>query len=599
MCGIAGFLGDARSDLPDVASKFNHSLFHRGPDSQGYHTIDLDGHRTILLSHTRLAILDLSISASQPMHDFNRESWIVFNGEIYNHIEIRQELEQMGHFFRTDHSDTEAILHGYEEWGTDILSRIRGMFAFALWDGRKRQLLLAVDGLGIKPLYYADANGSFVFSSEVRAILETGIVNARIDPIGLEMFLSFGAVQGPSTIISGVRSLPPGTYLAVSSDGKVDGPHTWYNLPFKQDGCGTKPVMAEIRHLLDDAVRSHLIADVPVGLFLSGGIDSGVVAGLAAKHSANIKAFSITFPDWPDSEGELARETARIHGLDHIEIPFSESDLLAVLPEALKAMDEPSFDGLNIFVISKAVREAGFKVVLSGMGGDEVFGGYSTFRQLPVLSAWGRRLGPLAPFLREYTDIYGGYALRKGLFTKAVRRDLFPSRPGWSGATERDICHKLDDVNAVSLLELRVYLANMLLRDTDCMSMAHGLEVRVPLLDRPLVDYMANVHGKYKVSRFTHKPLLVGAARDLLPGNIYRRPKQGFVFPWGKWLHGALCPLVEAALLDAETFRSIGMNPSSVAGVWRDFIRGGTGLRWNHVWSLVALREWALRHLPT
>ena len=594
MCGVFGYI----PRIPDRASstllRMGDALAHRGPDGRDDLCLAIGHARGLFLGHARLAILDPTPSGRQPMRDPETGNIVSFNGEIYNFRALREELKALGHPFRSQ-SDTEVLLKAWAEWGLECLSFLRGMFAFALWEEEAGRLTLAVDHAGMKPLYWWQGlDGTFVFASEIRALLASGLVPKRLDPVGLAGFLELGAVQAPETLIAGVRRLPPGTYLAVSARGEARGPFAWHDPPFPRMERGQKPDIERIRSFLDAAVERHLVADVPVALFLSGGMDSGAIAGLAARHRPDIQSFSAVFPDDPDPEAALARETARMHGLAHTEVPLTERDLLAAIPEALEAQDQPSYDGLNVYVIAKALAERGFKAALCGTGGDEIFGGYSTFRQLPILRRWARAL-PFVPGLRPYRDLASGYFLRKGLFPPEWRRALLPDIE-WNGAKNRrmDILG-LDPVNAVSILELRAYCANLLLRDADVMGMAHGLEIRCPLLDAVLVDYLCRIGGRWKVSRFAHKPLLAEAVKDLLPPGVTRRPKGGFVFPWGRWLRGALRPLAEESLNDGRVFAALGMDPRAVAQVWPAFMAGR--LRWHHVWALVALRAWAGRYL--
>ncbi len=635
MCGIAGYLGPRCESLATLAGCLAQSLGHRGPDDEGRQFVSITNRpdRSLLLVHRRLSIIDLSSRAHQPMHDPVTGNWIVYNGENYNFKDMREIMQRNGVEFNS-HSDTEVILKGYTWKGLEILNDIYGMFAFALWDATRNELLLAVDPVGIKPLYYwVGSQGEFLFASEIRALLGSGLMPKRIDPVGLEGYLSYGAVQGPHTIIAGIRALLPGTYLTVTADGRISGPHTYWAPPFVSEDkemLSIDKIGGDIRDLLEHVVRQHLVSDVPLGVFLSGGIDSSSLVAIASKYTSDLRTFSVTFSEEEYSEAPYSREVARQYGLDHTELCLSESDLLSRLPCALDSLDQPTLDGTNVFVISQAVRGAGVKVVLSGQGGDEVFGGYPTFRQVPAAYGWRQRLGvvphsvwmiigriwntvqsrrrvipdKLGQFLSDDGSAYATYFLLRQLFPPSSRRALFPqdgletSREGLprsEAVALQQACASLDPVNLVSLLELRTYLANMLLRDGDVMSMAHGLEVRVPFLDRRVVEFMAQLPGSSKMDKVLPKPLLLRALGERIPPAVYQRPKQGFTFPWLQWLQRQLRPLAEEALLDSDTYENLGMNPYVVREMWRSFLEGRPGISWSRIWALIVLREWSVR----
>lgn len=636
MCGIAGYLGPQLENVSGLADSLARSLAHRGPDDEGRQSLAIENRpeRSLLLVHRRLAIIDLSPLGHQPMCDSSTGNWIVYNGETYNFKELRQVMGCWGVTFKSQ-TDTEVLLKGYGWKGHAILKDLAGMFAFALWDEHRSELLLVVDPLGIKPLYYwTGPQGRFLFASEIRALLQTGLVPRRIDPIGLEGYLSYGAVQSPHTIINGVSALLPGTYLVVSADGKVSGPHAYWTAPFGSER-GEIASLDHIEHdilgLLEEVVGQHLVSDVPLGAFLSGGIDSSALVAMASRYATDLRTFSVTFAEEEFSEAPYSREVARLHGLNHTELCLSEGDLLCKLPGALASLDQPTLDGMNVYVISQAVRATGIKVVLSGQGGDEVFGGYPTFRQVPAACAWRQRLGilpspvwglvgglwnalqsrrrvipdKLGQFLLADGSTYATYFLLRQLFPPSVRRALFPGGgqgTSWEGMPNseatalREACTALDPVNLVSFLELRTYLANMLLRDGDVMSMAHGLEVRVPFLDRRVVECLARLPGNLKMDGGLPKPLLLRPLQHLIPPAVYKRPKQGFTFPWRQWLRQQLRPLAEEALSDTVTYRNLGMYPPAIDRLWRAFLADRRGISWSRIWALIVLREWAVRH---
>lgn len=635
MCGIAGFIGSRELKYGQIADSLLSSLAHRGPDGQGIRVIEprVATGRVVVLAHRRLAIIDLSECAAQPMEDTETGNWIVYNGEIYNFQSLKAELEKRGVLFRS-RSDTEVILKCYATEGLAALDRFCGMFALALWDSARGELVLAVDSMGIKPLYFwRGQDGTVLFASEVRALLATGLVSRIMDPVALESYLSYGAVQAPHTMIRGVTALLPGTYARVRANGSVDGPHRYWSPTFApEDTAPVDETMAieELRRLLREVVREHLISDVPLGAFLSGGIDSSSVVALMSEVAAEaVHTFSVTFVEQDFSEAPYSREIAGRYSTKHTEICLSEQDLLGMLPTALKAMDQPSVDGINVYVISRVVREAGVTVVLSGQGGDELFGGYPTFRQVRLVQKWRsllrvtprvarsavarlwsktvrRSLIPskVSQLLQSDGDVLTTYLILRQLYPPSTRRALFPAGEGvcTEGGQPRSLAEELhagmmalDPINKVSFLECRTYLANMLLRDGDVMSMAHSLEVRVPFLDRRLVDFVARIPGPQKVDSSVPKPLLVRAMEDLLPPSIYGRPKQGFTFPWEHWLRHQLRSYVAHMLDSPEAGVSIGLAPRVCQRFWHAFLAGEPGITWSRVWGLYVLLQWSQR----
>src|SRR5271156_1648198 len=392
MCGIVGILARKTQIPAEVLERATRSLAHRGPDDSG--TVLLKDAEPepleIGLGHRRLAILDLSPLGHQPMQDPVTGSWIVFNGEIYNFRELRKELAGNGVEFKS-HSDTEVILAAYRVWAESCLTRLGGMFAFALWDAPRKRLLLARDPMGIKPLYYHQSEQAFVFASEVRTILRTGLVPQKADPTGVLSYLTFGSVYEPWTLVEGVKAVPPGHVLTLK-DGSVSIREYWNPLTsssrMERDGIGTA---SQLPALLRDAVLSHLVSDVPVGVFLSGGIDSSALVAVLSHNGVRASTFSLVFAEEEFDEGRYSREVARRFGTEHHEIPVSQQDTLAVLPEALRAMDQPTIDGINTFLVSAKARAAGVKVALTGLGADEMFAGYSNFRRVPKMEVFSKR----------------------------------------------------------------------------------------------------------------------------------------------------------------------------------------------------------------
>ena len=641
MCGIAGLLAPqdrvSHSVLKDVSS----ALTHRGPDDEGIETLPVNFNPRLSLGlvHRRLSIIDLSPAAHQPMQDKASNNWIVFNGEIYNHRDIRKELASHGHTFDSQ-SDTEVILKAYTQWGQDCLGRLRGMFAFGIWDQRHSRLFLAVDRFGIKPLYYsALGKDRFLFCSEVRAALRTQQLKPDINRAALSSFLAYGAVQAPLTMVKGLVALLPGHCLTYEcQNGTIHTQQYWS--PSYSMSVGHNPRPGVTKENLPDAirraVRDHLVSDVPLGIFLSGGVDSSALAILVSQTPGigSLKSFSVSFTEPEYSESRYSRIIAKQIGCDHDEIVVSEEELYRSLPAALTAMDQPSIDGINTYIISRAVREAGIKAVLSGQGGDEVFGGYNSFTRIPraaqalawtdrfLSSAQLRRLArsivrlskgsifgvKAAQSLLAGADPVALYLISRQLFSPETQRRLAPDHLGermYDGLSHnahewlRQEIRGLDLFNTVSLLELRCYLANMLLRDSDTMSMAHGLEIRVPFLDHEIVSNVFAQNASDKFHSHIPKPLLISTVAKALPTSIYQRPKMGFTFPWDIWLRQRLRPEVEATLHDSPAIEKLGLSANEIMSLWNAFSRRDPSITWSRIWAIYSLLSWSDRHLTS
>lgn len=623
-------------------ARATEAIRHRGPDDSGVQVIKVAAPSPLEvgLGNRRLSILDLSPAGRQPMCDPETGNWIVYNGEVFNFRAVRDRLEGEGVRF-TSQSDTEVVLKAYGRWGERCLEEFRGMFAFAVWDAPRRRLFVARDRLGVKPLYYSHAGGHFSFSSEVRALLEGGLVPRRLSRAGLLDYLSFGSACDPASLVEGVSALRPGHYLTWEG-GRVDEVEYWdlggggqgraraeAASPAGANGGGGRKTPDELRGVLIEAVSLRLVSDVPVGVFLSGGIDSSLLVGLISREiGASVNTFSIVFDEADYSEASFSRDVARRFGTDHHETLLSQDEAFEAVPRALAAMDQPTVDGINTYVVSREARRAGLKVALSGLGGDEVFAGYSTFRRVARMerfaSAWGRLPASVrgaaaagvsnfmprgygAHKLNTLVRGEGGgthpYFLSRMLFVPEQRRRLLRSGgPVVSEQAERAAADMLrraghfDEVNRVSYLELRNYMVNTLLRDADSMSMAHGLEVRVPLLDHKLVEHVFSLPGGMKVDRRTPKPLLVGAVAGLLPDEVVYRPKRGFTLPFESWLRGRFRGemervLVHAADNPAQEF----IDRGAVRQTWQDFLSGD--LSWSRPWALYVLGRWCEMHM--
>ncbi|MGB7332365.1 MAG: asparagine synthase (glutamine-hydrolyzing) [Terriglobales bacterium] len=632
MCGIFGILAPSCSVSEDILQKTAATLAHRGPDDAGtvvIHDTSVRGCQ-LKLFHTRLSIIDLSPLGHQPMQDPVTGNWIVFNGEIYNFRELRQELESGGVEFKS-HSDTEVILAAYRVWGESCLTRLRGMFSFALWDAPQKRLLLARDPMGIKPLYYHQSAETFIFASEVRTLLQTGLVPRKADPTGVLSYLTFGSVYEPWTIVESVKAVPPGHMLTLEN-GSVTSREYWNLLRSSLQIESSPPpgngiaAAALLPAILRDAVLSHLVSDVPVGVFLSGGIDSSTLVAVLSHNGVRANTFSLVFQEEEFNEGKYSREVARRFGTEHHEIAVSQQETLAVLPDALFAMDQPTIDGVNTYLVSAKTRAAGVKVALTGLGADEMFAGYSNFRRVPKMETFSKRFGRLSRLaqrpisasvalfagksdrgrkLAELTadqDSIHPYFLVRMLFGAAEREALLTARDRETSQRALDgvllesvtASQSLDPVNRVSYLESHFYMRNTLLRDSDFMSMVHGLELRVPFLDQALVEACLRIPGTRKLEGNLPKSLLLKSLGVKLPMEIVNRPKRGFTLPFESWLRGEMRPVVEDALLKSSWDRT-SISASAVHEVWNRFLAGETS--WSRPWSLFVLKRWCEHNL--
>ena len=637
MCGIFGIAARNAPIPAGLLERGTQSLAHRGPDDSG--TILLRDARSsveIGLGNRRLAILDLSPLGHQPMQDAETGNWIVYNGEIYNFREVRDELEESGTRF-ISHSDTEVVLKAYARWSDACLSKFRGMFALAIWNASRRTLLLARDPMGIKPLYYAQTGSFFIFASEVRSLIGTGLVPRCISPAGLTNYLTFGSSYDPLTLIEGIQALPAGHTLTWK-DGNLQQSSYW---DLVDDPSLNEPATpsisvedealaaAQLRTMLEEAVRMQLVSDVPVGVFLSGGIDSSALVSILSHGGVTPSTFSIVFKESDFSEARHSRAVAERFRTDHHEIEVSQSDVLAAIPGALGAMDLPTMDGINTYFVSRETRKAGVKVALSGLGGDEVFAGYSSFRSIPrferIARTWrhvpaaGRRgvasafasLAPqsdqnrkLALLMCDEGEAIHPYFVSRMLFTPEPRGLLLRVSNGSAQATatasQREClsrARRLDAINRVSYLESRCYMLNTLLRDSDFMSMSQGLELRVPLIDHQLAKAVLALPGKWKLNG-PPKKLLVQALQLPLSDEIVHRPKRGFTLPFEHWMRQELRSEIEPVLDAKRVSRGpLGalLKGSEVEQVWQSFL--GRKTSWTRPWALYVLQRWCELHL--
>jgi asparagine synthase (glutamine-hydrolysing) len=550
MCGIAGFLQSEPGiqDLEPVLAGFQRALRHRGPDDCGF-WMNADG--SAGLAHTRLSILDLSPSGHQPMVSEDGRRVICFNGEIYNFRELRRALEESGEVFRTQ-SDTEVLLRLHAREGASMVERLRGMFAFCLWDKAEQTALLARDPLGIKPLYVHESRGRLAFASELRALTGSGLFRPTLDERAVQGFFETGSVPEPLTLAKEVRLLEAGHTLIWRAGASRR--RRYWRLQFGETFAGD-PVQ-HTREALLDSVRHHFVSDVPVGVFLSGGIDSTAVLALANETGhRGIGSFSITVDDPESDEGEVAKRTAKHFGSDHHEMLLDAEVARGLFGEFLKHTDQPSIDGLNTFTVSALARRHGMKVVLSGLGGDELFGGYASFSKIPqmlrlhhwlgcspflpgLLRCGGPRHRRMADFLSGSGSVEGAFAALRGIFSRPEAAALTAWITGGSAPLPEVVeagAGEDGTLDCISALELTRYMRNQLLRDSDVMSMAHGLELRVPLVDRVLVEKVTQVPAAQRLR--PNKGLFTDAVPEV-PDWVVNQRKRGFLFPYQKWLGG-------------------------------------------------------------
>jgi asparagine synthase (glutamine-hydrolysing) len=639
MCGIAGILAKASINITHPVMLMNDALAHRGPDADGLEVWRYQDRYQAAFAHRRLAVIDLSPSGKQPMATIDQRYWITFNGEIYNYQALREQLESEGVNFATS-TDTEVLLRLYEKYGKDCLRFLQGMFAFALRDSHTGEVFIARDRLGIKPLYYYAGDNLFLFASEIRALLASGLIPRFIDNVALHSFLSFGAVQEPRTMIEGVKSLPPAHYLILNGEGRIKELGRYWGLPDTQEderqAITPEESISETRARLEESIKLHMLADVPLGAFLSGGIDSGAIVALMSKQSSRqVNTFTVCFAEQEFSEREVAGRVAKRWDTAHTEIVLSEQEMLASLPQAIADIDQPSIDGINSWVISRATKQAGITVALSGLGGDELFGGYPSFRRALKLERYGapiRWLGngtrgqvaaltsklmgdtlqsqKIAAAISAGSDLLSAYTSMRGLFSKATCTALMNGRsdafqhggdyelPGETLAlmNEDENRKGSEDVfNRISRYEMSLYMGNMLLRDTDAMSMASALEVRVPLLDHKLVEWVYGLPSHLKIGQHPKQLLIDACGTDLLP-EIVGTKKKGFALPFERWLHTALKPFVAQTLGDDEAVKQAGLNPQAVADIINRFESGSRSTSWSRVWGLAVLVAWCKRH---
>jgi asparagine synthase (glutamine-hydrolysing) len=620
MCGICGIYDFSRRQAVDAAvlERMNASLFHRGPDAGGIH---LDG--PVGLAARRLAIIDIA-HGDQPMLTGDGDICVVQNGEIINHLELRAELERDGVHFRTG-CDTEVLPYLYLRDGPEFVSRLRGMFAVALWDRRRKRLLLARDRFGIKPLYYAFGHGRISFGSELKALLREPAFSREVDPAALRSFLAFNSIPAPMTIFGAARKLAPGHVLLCDADA-AEPQLIRYARPAPAPVADLRsepaPELAEeLRERLRESVSAHLLADVPVGVLLSGGVDSSTLAALATgASSARVSTFSIGFRERSFNELELARQVAQRYGTDHHELVVSPR-IADLMPKLTAAFDEPFADSSAVptYLVSE-LAAAHVKVVLSGEGGDELFGGYETYAADLLALRFGPAAARLAPLVERLPSTDGRVSLDyrakrfvraaglaplerhhgfKEIFSHAQQERLL--QPRWRRAPADPLAplrERFGETEGAPLLarlqdvDLGIYLADDLLVKTDRMSMAHSLEARVPFLDPVVAELALALPTKLKVRGMAKKRLLRQAAAPLIPSTIVKGRKRGFSIPAAAWLRGELAPLARD-LLSPERTRAQGFfQPGFVTELLEDHVARRQDYS-RQLWGLMTFSLWS------
>jgi len=615
MCGIVGIIGvNNQRKSAVLIQKMTDKIAHRGPDSDGSFIFDEGA-----LGHRRLSVIDLNEVSNQPFFDNSKRLAIVFNGEIYNYQKIKHDLANDYDFKTT--SDTEVVLASYLKWGADCLSKFNGMFAFAIWDKLKKELFVARDRVGIKPMYIYKKQGLFIFGSEVRALLATELIPKKINKKAVVDYLNYQAVHAPLSIIEGVNQLESG-HFGIWDGTNFQTTKYWdiSNTPTREfDFQDEGSVKAEVKELLLKSVERRLVSDVPLGAFLSGGIDSSAVVSLMAEISAQpISTFSIVFNESQYDESQFSSLIAKKYKTDHNPILLQPRHFLEQLPMALKAMDTPTGDGPNSYVVSKETRSAGITVALSGLGGDELFAGYPIFKQFSLLNKYSgmwaipqqlRKLGssvlnfstnPKSARLkellgREYFSFEQIYPTFRKLLSKSKLNSIVTGIPLNHNIVETLLgsqnggFQQLPILSQVMIGELTSYTQNVLLKDTDQMSMASALEVRVPFLDHKLIEFVKQIPDKIKYPKFS-KSLLVESLAPRLPDEIVHRRKMGFVLPWEKWMRQELKQFCQERIYGIAN-RSI-FNEQAILNMWDNFIKKSGNISWMNIWLLIVLEEW-------
>jgi asparagine synthase (glutamine-hydrolysing) len=640
MCGIAGILGSISETNRSALKRMVDSMKHRGPDSEEYwESLPDDRGCGVMLGHRRLSILDLTSSAAQPMVDPVTDAVVNFNGEIYNYTALRDQLVANGERFQSS-GDTAVMLRALGFLGHEAVRKFRGMFAFALWNARDRRLLIARDALGIKPLYLSrnpdsDGDWSVIFASELRALLASGILGKpRLNPRATASVVWNGFVVSPETAVSGIEPVWPGQLLVFNSSGQIELSEDFWSMPRNCD-----PALSETQlvQTLKESVRLHLLSDVPVGIFLSGGVDSAAITNLAQQVSREpVHTFTLAFEEEEYNEAIRARRIADALGTQHHEVLLTEQQFVTQLESALDSLDQPTLEGINCYHISRAVRDAGFKVALNGAGGDELFGGYNSFRNLSTLSRWLKRMhyvpsglthelakmvmsvlqptkqglppmtrwAKLPEIVKRGDNLISLYQLAYALFIPEFQRQLLGNTladnaaDGLPCAMRSRLLSETDArsaLAAISVLEQRLFLGERILRDTDTTSMAASIELRMPLVDQVVVEHVNQLRDRERFSPLGQKSVLRRIALRGLESESFELPKKAFVLPYDRWLRRGLFKVVDPTMRDPVGITPTGLNPDAVTRLWQAFLDGAP-IYWSRVWTIYVLIWWCHRH---
>lgn len=615
MCGFAGYFQFQQQEIdPALIGRMTHAMRHRGPDAEGVYQKG-----RIAFGHRRLSIIDLSEKSNQPFHDGSGRYTIIFNGEIYNYQEVKNELS--GYSFKTS-GDTEVVLAAMIQWGPAALSKLKGMFAFALWDEQTQRLLIARDRLGVKPLYYSVSDTGVVFGSEIRSLLASGKVKPVMNRKALWDYLAFQSFQSPDTLIEGVQELEAGHYIHFDNGPALST--CWWKLedaPAVSFDGDYAAACKQLRSLLLQSVERRMISDVPVAAFLSGGIDSSAVVALMAEVAEKPETFNVYFEEKAFDESAFAGIIAKKYQTRHHSLLIKPTRFLDELPEALDKMDTPSGDGVNTYVVSKAIKAQGIKVALSGVGGDELFAGYPIFRQWQKMNRfkffWSlpaglRKAGAAllsGPDMRKQRmaelltlprlSLSTAYPLLRQLNSNRTLSTLL-HRSVITSQLQNSLQQREPDLSAYPLLsqltaaEYIGYTRQTLLKDTDQMSMAVSLEVREPFFDHELIEFIMGIPDGFKQRGNKPKSFLLDALGPMIPEEIYNRPKQGFVFPWKNWFRLELqefCSQKINALAARDAFAA-----NAVQQIWQDFSNERNSVTPTHIMQLVVLEHYLEKH---
>ena len=619
MCGYAVVISKSSNVVSSALKSFDNHLSHRGPDDSGEMQVQV-GNKYIGFGHRRLSILDLTSKGKQPIQDSTSGNIIVFNGEIYNFISLKDSLKSLGETFNSN-SDTEVILKGYKVWGVKkLLKKINGMFSFCIWDNNLKELIIVRDPLGIKPLYFHNHNGTFICASEVKSIINSGLVSDALDIQSIDSFLAYGSVQPPKTIYADVNSLMPGHIIRYSllSD-HIDIKRYW-----AWDTNDSDIHLDDISNAFEKSIKRNLVSDVPIGILLSGGYDSTAMALLASRYSSQeVNSYTLAFSDNKAySENINAKKIADFCGIDHSSIYIESSDIESSFPDYFRAMDQPSEDGFNVYLISKFLKETGKKVFLHGVGGDELFGGYPSFKDIPKALLLQKLPNSLKSFLqkiilskkissrkvKELLQLDFGHMnamyVRRNLFGFKERISLIGINNDHNNLAmpkeyynflENNLDNYLQTSSKISIHEITQYTGSKLLTDGDVMSMAFGLEFRFPLLDTELINTTLNLREKMgKESKLIQSKSFIVKAIDNFPEHLMSKKKMGFTLPLKEILENKMKQKneeINEILIEELNFKADGLS-----SFWDWYFSSNDQSAWLRAWQLFTLSQWKKNH---